>query len=173
MEEKKENISKDSDKNLTEQPENEIYAPEEMSIELQKMKNINPEDFTKFWKIIKNTKDLQKRLSTDNKCNIAEWKKKRFKEITDEMYLIFEAKNHDYTANSKFGSAFDFTYDLLGPTAPVVRLLDKVLRYMTLASGSDPKVSDEKIEDTLTDLANYAILTRIKIEQDKKFQNKN
>ena len=102
---------------------------------------------------------------------INEWKLKKFKEYTDRMYNIFKAKNSDYTASEGIGSAFDVTYDLIGPTAPAIRFMDKVLRYISLTSGKKQMVQDEKVEDTLIDLANYALLTLLKIESDKKFKN--
>lgn len=95
------------------------------------------------------------------------WKEERFKKYTEEMFDIFRKKNQDYTGSKRIGSSFDATYDLLGPVSPVTRFLDKVFRYLSLAEGKEQLVEDEKITDTLTDLANYALLTRLKIEWDE------
>ena len=104
----------------------------------------------------------------DKKTDEQLWKEKKFREYTNEMFKIFQAKNQDYTAADSIGSSFDVTYDLFGPVAPAVRFMDKVLRYVSLTSGKDQKVNDESVADTLTDLANYALLTKLKIEKDER-----
>ena len=42
--------------------------------------------------------------------------------------------------------------------ALLCRMSDKVARIAQLADGSDPQVTDEKLEDTIKDLAGYCIL---------------
>ena len=49
------------------------------------------------------------------------------------------------------------TYTKYGFTSYLVRLEDKLNRARIISQG-EAKVSDEKLEDTLLDLANYAIL---------------
>ncbi|MES1923620.1 hypothetical protein MHBO_005225, partial [Bonamia ostreae] len=44
------------------------------------------------------------------------------------------------------------------PNAILVRLFDKMLRLETLLNGAEQQVSDESIDDTLFDLANYALM---------------
>jgi hypothetical protein len=75
-----------------------------------------------------------------------------FETITKEMVKTYVDKNHDY------GNSFDKSMDEFGITAAVVRMSDKMERLKTL-SKTDAKVADEKIEDTLLDLANYAVMT--------------
>ena len=77
-----------------------------------------------------------------------------FKQIVDELTTIYEAKNADY------GNSFDKTCDEFGIVAALVRMNDKLNRLIQL-SKTDAKVKDESVEDTLKDLANYAILTLI------------
>lgn len=76
------------------------------------------------------------------------------KEICNELNLIYEKKNNDY------GDAFAKLRDEV-PTAILVRIFDKYSRLKNLLQGAEQKVNDESIQDTLKDLANYAILELI------------
>jgi hypothetical protein len=73
------------------------------------------------------------------------------KEMLDSMHNLYITKNHDY------GNSVHDTYEKYGLTSFLVRIEDKLNRARTL-SKNDAKVNDEKIEDTLMDMANYAIL---------------
>lgn len=84
---------------------------------------------------------------------------KLFKEITDEMLEIYKAKNTDY------GSSVSDTYRDFGLVSFLVRIQDKLNRLKTL-SKQDALVVDEKIEDTLIDMANYSILALIEIKKE-------
>lgn len=95
-------------------------------------------DFDVFRKFIKDMKDSIESTS--------------FETITKEMVKTYVDKNHDY------GNSFNKSMDEFGVTAAVVRMSDKMERLKTL-SKTDAKVADEKIEDTLLDLANYAVMT--------------
>lgn len=75
-----------------------------------------------------------------------------FKTITTNMANIYEAKNSDY------GNSFDMSLDKFGLVAGIVRLGDKMNRLESLVS-KDAKVKSESIQDTLLDMANYAIMT--------------
>lgn len=75
-----------------------------------------------------------------------------FKKITEEMNELYERKNHDY------GDSFTDTYKKFGLVAPLVRMNDKINRLNTLAVKKQ-QVNDEAIEDTLIDIANYAVMT--------------
>jgi hypothetical protein len=50
----------------------------------------------------------------------------------------------------------------------IIRLSDKMARIMNIAKNDEVSVGDEKITDTLMDLAVYAIITRILYEDYKK-----
>lgn len=78
----------------------------------------------------------------------------KFKQITEEMARIYEAKNHDY------GDSFGESCNEFGITAALVRMGDKFNRLKSLTK-KEALVKDESIEDTLKDLANYAIMTLI------------
>ena len=73
------------------------------------------------------------------------------KEMLDSMHNLYITKNHDY------GNSVHDTYEKYGLISFLVRIEDKLNRARTL-SKNDAKVNDEKIEDTLMDMANYAIL---------------
>lgn len=75
-----------------------------------------------------------------------------FDAIVRQMRDTYAAKNSDY------GSSFDKGIKRYGLVSLATRLFDKLNRLETLASGQTPQVKGEKIEDTLLDIANYAIL---------------
>lgn len=77
---------------------------------------------------------------------------KHFTNITKNMIETYIAKNHDY------GNSFDQSIDEFGLVAAVVRIGDKMNRIKSLIK-KEAKVSNESIKDTLLDMANYAILT--------------
>ena len=87
---------------------------------------------------------------------------KEFKDITDEMLKIFIQKNHDY------GNAFEESMNEEGLTSARVRLGDKWRRFKQLSKGEKALVEDESIKDTLLDMANYAILTLMWLNKNKK-----
>lgn len=82
------------------------------------------------------------------------------REIIDYLHNLYIDKNHDY------GNSVHDTYVKYGLTSFLVRLEDKMNRARTL-SMKDQKVNDEKMEDTLLDLANYAILAVIELRQEQ------
>lgn len=87
-----------------------------------------------------------------------------FKQVTDEMNELYERKNHDY------GDSFTDTYQKFGLVAPVVRLNDKINRLNSLLKNE--KQVDESIHDTLIDIANYAAMTIVAMENEKDEANK-
>lgn len=80
-----------------------------------------------------------------------------FKQITTQMSEVYTAKNHDY------GGSFTKSMDEFGLMSPVIRLSDKLERLKSLQRW-EPMVADEKIEDTLLDLANYAVMTLVELQ---------
>ena len=83
-------------------------------------------------------------------------KQQEFKNITTEMSELYSKKNHDY------GDAFGQTFAELGIISAITRISDKTNRLKSLAT-KDQRVDDERIEDTLIDLANYAVMTLIEL----------
>ena len=84
-------------------------------------------------------------------------------EICKTLNDIYRRKNSDY------GDSFGETYRKLGIISAVTRLTDKYNRLVSLStkSKSEQLVNDESIMDTLYDMANYAIMTIIEIDNDK------
>ena len=76
----------------------------------------------------------------------------QFKEIVKGMISTYIRKNHDY------GNSFDKSLDKFGLVASVVRIGDKMNRIESLVQKK-AMVQDESIRDTLLDMANYAIMT--------------
>ena len=77
-----------------------------------------------------------------------------FREKAEELHEIYKRKNNDY------GNSFEVSLDKYGVIAAVVRLQDKVSRYVSLTTGGNKQlVADEKVEDTLLDLINYCVMT--------------
>jgi hypothetical protein len=78
----------------------------------------------------------------------------------DKMGHICKSKGQDYSGETDPFANFK-AVELLGISVEhgfLTRIMDKVMRISNLTDGREPAVLDEKIEDTLTDLANYAIL---------------
>ena len=81
-----------------------------------------------------------------------EWNGVSFESLCCELIALHERKNKDY------GGAFDDTMHMFGPTALAIRLHDKVNRVISLVKNNKAEVQDEAIEDTLKDIACYAIM---------------
>lgn len=81
--------------------------------------------------------------------------------ICDQLTAVYTAKNHDY------GDSFARVRGM-HPEAICIRLWDKLLRLESLMGGKKAQV-DESIEDTLKDLANYAIMELMErhLDQDR------
>lgn len=76
--------------------------------------------------------------------------------ICKHLNGVYERKNHDY------GDSFGKGFAEYGMIMPVIRLEDKLNRLKKLIK-TERKVNDEAIEDTIADLANYAIMTLIEM----------
>ena len=78
--------------------------------------------------------------------------------ICEDLNEIYAQKNHDY------GDSFGKGYTEYGMVMAVIRLEDKLNRLKSLIKA-EALVKDESINDTLMDLANYAIMTVIERER--------
>jgi len=95
-----------------------------------------------------------------------------FYELLKKMAEVHSAKNHDYAmggdplSNFKLAGAFG-----VPPFVGVmVRMSDKWSRLISLIQkgrAGNPEVKEESIEDTLLDLANYALLAIILLREGK------
>lgn len=84
----------------------------------------------------------------------------KHKEFCDYLNNLYIEKNHDY------GDSVHDTFLKYGLTSFLVRMEDKLNRARTL-NQKEAMVNDEKITDTLLDLANYAIIAVIELEKSK------
>lgn len=87
-------------------------------------------------------------------------KVEKHKQICDELNSLYAKKNHDY------GDSFHISFNEEGMAMPRIRLGDKFNRFKTLSRNSKQEVTDESIRDTLIDLANYAIMTILEMENE-------
>ena len=78
--------------------------------------------------------------------------------ICEDLNEIYARKNHDY------GDSFGKGYAEYGMVMAVIRLEDKLNRLKSLIKA-ESLVKDESMNDTLMDLANYAIMTVIERER--------
>ena len=76
-----------------------------------------------------------------------------FADIVGKMTMLYAKKNHDY------GNSFDEGCDKIGTGYPLGRLLDKMNRRIACMGKEDEMQVNESIEDTLTDLACYSVMT--------------
>ena len=84
-----------------------------------------------------------------------------FKTIVSKMFYTYKRKNKDY------GASFDELFDEYGMTSALLRIKDKYNRLKAINDNGQIEVKDESVEDTLLDMANYAILTIIKLRNNK------
>ncbi len=91
-------------------------------------------------------------------------KVKMFRDIVNEMADLYEKKNANY------GDSFGQLYDTLGPVSGLVPLHNKLDRATSLIKGN--KNNFESLEDTLKDLACYAIMNLIELKSRNENKNK-
>lgn len=84
------------------------------------------------------------------------YKVKRFREIATNLADLYEKKNYNY------GDSFGKLYEDLGPISGLVPLHNKLDRATSLVKGDENHF--ESLEDTLKDLASYAIMNLIEME---------
>lgn len=85
------------------------------------------------------------------------------KEICKELGEIYKTKN------IRYDDSFAKSYNEYGLTMPCIRIEDKLSRFKALSKNKDlDNQKDESLEDTLKDLANYAIMTLIEIQINNK-----
>ena len=84
----------------------------------------------------------------------------RFRFITEEMVTLYSQKNADY------GDAFTQSLDEDGLLVSKIRLKDKLNRFAKLIEN-DALVNDESMRDTLIDMANYAVMTMMWLDENE------
>lgn len=73
--------------------------------------------------------------------------------LTDEILELYEKKNSDY------GNSFYKQLDEDGLLVSKIRLQDKLSRFSSIIKKDTIEVEDEKLRDTLIDLATYSMMT--------------
>lgn len=76
-----------------------------------------------------------------------------FEKITQKMFETYLKKNKDY------GNSFDQSLDKWGLSVAAIRLGDKLNRFESFVKNHSFEVTDESVRDTLMDMATYAIMT--------------
>ena len=83
-----------------------------------------------------------------------------FYKLIDELKEIHSLKNHDYAGVEDPLKNFRMCEDIGVPSwkGCLIRISDKFSRLCSFAKKEEYKVKDENIEDTLKDLAIYALI---------------
>lgn len=89
-----------------------------------------------------------------------EEKRERFNDLSAYISALYSRKSHDY------GDSFGNQWKEFGILSAVIRMSDKLNRVKTLMR-EERQVNDESMKDTLLDLASYAIMSVIELENDQ------
>ena len=81
------------------------------------------------------------------------------KAVCEQLNSIYERKNRAY------GNSFSDTSKDLGIISAVTRISDKFNRLKTLVKNQEIPQGDERISDTLLDMANYCIMTYMELNK--------
>ena len=84
-------------------------------------------------------------------------KVEKHKQLCDKLNEMYIKKNNDY------GDSVHDTFVRYGLTSFLVRMEDKLNRARTLSQNVS-MVNDEKITDTLLDLANYSLISVLELQ---------
>ena len=76
--------------------------------------------------------------------------------IQKKLLEVYKNKNADYGSKN---------IDRFGRIGIMVRMQDKINRYITVSSNEISMVNDEKLKDTLEDLINYCYLFLIQSDE--------
>lgn len=85
-------------------------------------------------------------------------KVERFKQLTGEMVALYARKNKDY------GDSFTEMCREWGAMYPMSRMQEKLRRATQILRSGEAQVTEEKVTDTLLDLANYALMTIMELK---------
>ena len=131
-------------------------AKKNMFYSRHKLPEDKAEDVERLAKDLTGYNDAAKKEYVAPKCEFVENTPSRradFDGICQEMMELHRRKNSDY------GNAAHESYKEFGLNSYIIRLNDKMRRLKSLTGrGVDISVKDESIEDTLMDLAAYAIM---------------
>lgn len=86
----------------------------------------------------------------------------KINDTCSELAILLKEKNH------KYGDSFTKTVDEYGKAVLLLRIQDKLNRLKQLLILKDPcNDPSESIEDTFLDIAGYAVLARIYMQDNK------
>lgn len=77
----------------------------------------------------------------------------KYKEIQNKLLEIYKKKNNDYGSKN---------LDTFGRIGIMIRIQDKINRFINVSKTQINMVEDEKLDDTIEDLINYCYLFLIK-----------
>jgi len=80
----------------------------------------------------------------------------QFVKVQQEGLATFARKNVDY----------DDSFALHGPLGTLIRIHDKLNRFVNISKTEIRLVDDERLRDTLMDLANYAHIAVMLLDED-------
>lgn len=100
-------------------------------------------------------------MATTYRSSLNNPKVERHRKLCEGLNDLYAKKNHDY------GDSFHQTFLEEGYAMSRIRLSDKLNRFKTLSRDTGRAVDDESIKDTLIDLANYALMTVLEMEEAK------
>lgn len=84
-----------------------------------------------------------------------------FRETCKELHALHVEKD------TRYNGSFHRTFEKYGIVASAIRLSDKVERLEQLVLNPSLDPLDESIEDTLRDVANYAIMTLVELRLER------
>jgi hypothetical protein len=135
----------------------EIDAKNEDEIDLDSMDIVNIDTILSFF-----AEDLKEDYRKVVKCNDKSQNYvDYFDDILKEMSAVHQKKNADY------GNNFHKRYEKYGFLTALLRLTDKMERLENIYEKGEIQVKDESVEDTLLDLANYAVMTIVELRNNK------
>lgn len=88
----------------------------------------------------------------------------RFKSLADELSNLYRLKNNAY------GNSFSESVESYGLIAALTRISDKFHRLENIILHPEVDTGDERLIDTLKDMASYAIMTCMEVENGDKEQ---
>lgn len=92
------------------------------------------------------------------------------------MDMFTKVEKHEYYCkllqqtyrqkNEKYGDSFSRSVEKYGPISALTRISDKFNRIENMILQNSTGTSDESLEDSLLDMANYCIMTVIAMHKD-------
>tara|TARA_Y100000768_G_scaffold320296_1_gene256060 strand:+ start:221 stop:634 length:414 start_codon:yes stop_codon:yes gene_type:complete len=81
------------------------------------------------------------------------------RQVRDEAFALFKRKNRDYGDS----------YKKFSTVGVLVRSFDKIERLLSITNSGINYVKDESMRDTLLDIANYALMGIICMDDQKRY----